>query len=337
MRRDKPNQPPTHMLPTRYLLVGLLTLVAVPLLSQNPSPSALISGKPQQQQSAPTQRPTDVENRGTQESPILVKQLPPENAQAQTEQEALDHTDKTTNDGKLVYFTKWLVIATLILGAVGFFQLFVFGEQARQLRKTVQAAADQSVDMKESIAQAARTAKAMEDVATHFNRSVIQAETSTATFSKRGEQQTRAYICVEVGTAVAQAQATNSKFGALTIMLNAGNTPAYKVGFRASVAVLPLPLAADFAFPLPDVISGYSILGPHQKMNITRFVDEFVPEEQVPDIKIAKGKALCIWGIIEYVDVFSAKRTTKFCQILNWGADGKTVFGTYHSQHNDAD
>jgi len=325
------------MLPTRELLLGLLMLVAVPLLSQNPSPTALKTSSPQQQQSAPTQQPNSGEDRGSRDFPIFVKQLPPDKTQAEVDQETKDREESATNDRRLVRFTLWLVIATVMLGLVGLLQLKVFTEQARQLRKTVQAAADQSVDMKESIAQAARTAKAMEDVATHFDRSVTQTERSTAAFSKRGEQQTRAYICVEVGTAVPQVQATNSKFGALTIMLNAGNTPAYKVGFRASVAVLPVPLAADFAFPLPDAISGYSILGPHQKMNITRFVDGFVPEEQVPDIKIAKGKALCIWGVIEYVDAFSAKRTTKFCQIFNWGADGKTVVGTYHSQHNDAD
>jgi len=316
----------------RYLTTFAFLLTTL----QNPSPSTLKARSPQQKQSSSTQQPASTNDRGTHESPIFVKQLPPEKTEVESAQEVKDRQQQRTNEGRLVNFTLWLVLATLILAFVGVLQLFVFSDQAKQLRKTVKSASDQSIDMKNSIAEAARAAKAMEDVARHFERSVTQAQESTAMFSKRGEMQMRAYLGVEVGTAAFQVRPQNIKFGAATGMLNVGATPAHKVGFVAEASVLPVPLPDDFAFPLPPLTEGGLVLGPHQKMTITRFVKDFVPDEQVEDIKVCKGQGLYIWGIIEYVDVFSAKHTTRFCQILNWGADGKTVFGTYISRHNDA-
>jgi hypothetical protein len=157
-----------------YLLLFAGLTFVIPAWSQNPSTSALTPSKPQQQQSSPAQQPTDGEKRGTQESPVFVKQLPPDKTQAEADQGAKDRTDKATNDGRLVRFTLLLVIATFILGAVGSLQLFVFGYQAIQLKRTVKAASDQSVEMKNSITQAARAADAMEAVATQIEQQVSQ-------------------------------------------------------------------------------------------------------------------------------------------------------------------
>ena len=317
----------------RYLMI----LVAALFSLQNPSPSTLKPRGPQQQQSPVAQQPANGNNRGTQDAPIFVKRLPPEKAQVEATQEAKDRDEKAANDKNLVKFTLWLVMATLILAGVGILQLGVFGYQSLQLKRTVKAAADQSRDMKDSIAQAARTAKAMEDVAIHFDRSVTQAEESTNVFQERGKQQTRAYICVDVGSAAYQDRVNNIKFGGQTLMVNAGNTPAHNVRFRARAAILPLPLPEDFSFPLPAESIGGSILGPRQRLTITQLVDDFVPDEEIEDIKKINGKkALYIWGIISYEDVFSEEYITRFCQLLYWLVDGKTIMGNYIGRHNDA-
>jgi hypothetical protein len=53
------------------------------------------------------------------------------------------------------------VVQAIIFG----FQLLVFGYQARKLHQTIKAAAQQSVDMGRSIAEATRAATAMEKFA----------------------------------------------------------------------------------------------------------------------------------------------------------------------------
>jgi hypothetical protein len=267
---------------------------------------------------------------------MFVKQLPPDKTQAETDQEAQDRAQKATTDGRLVYFTKWLVIATLILGAVGTLQLFVFGDQARQLRKTVEAAADQAVDMKVSIAQATRTAKAMEDVATHFERSVAQAEQSTAKFEARMAMQTRAYITVLVGDSIYQEREKNLRFQARPALMNTGNTFARKVGHRSKAAILPVPLPDNFDFPLPEERAGASVVGAHQNATISAVVDEFVEDAEVESIKNGSaGRILYVWGIVYYEDIFGMPRETKFCQALTWLPNGKT-WGVFIDGFNDA-
>jgi len=308
--------------------VKCLILVTAALVLQNLTPSALKSTKQQQHKTAVTQQPTSNEDRSTQDSPVFIKQLPPVQTQEETEQDAQDRINKSANDRDLVWFTG-------ILALVGFLQLLVFGYQAYWLKETVKAAFGQSADMKLSIEQAARSAAAMEKVAGHLEISSATAVESTKMFSERGEMQMRAYVCVQFGTAGAQNKADGAKFGAQAVMLNLGATPAHKVGFRARTEILPIPLPEDFTFPLPKENVGASVLGPHSPgVNITRFVESFVPDADVSAIKNANGKALYIWGIIDYEDVFSKSRTTNFCIMVNWTP--QAIFGTFVPKHNEA-
>jgi hypothetical protein len=311
-----------------------MTLAAAYLLSQSPSPSRGIVSQIPQSRSQSTQQPVKTNQQGTEQNPLVIKQLPTQKSDEESAQEAKDRNDKAANDRKLVEFTGRLVTTTFVLGAIGILQLFVFGYQAIQFQKTVKAAADQSEAMERSIAEANRSAAAMENVAKHIEGSTKAAIESTTMFKERGIQQMRAYICVEVGTAAYQVQADDIKFAAQTVMHNVGSTPAHQVRFSATAAILPFPLPNNFDFPLPTRPVGGSPLGPNQRMNITRIVDNFVPEDQVPQIKIGIGQGLYIWGVIEYIDIFSQTRTTSFCQLLNW-PDGKTVLGTYIDRHNE--
>jgi len=147
------------MLPA-LLIVALL----VQSSSQPPSPRRGEARQPQQSQSGSAKKPSSADQRGTEKSPLVIKQVPTPKTDAEAAQEAKDREEKTANERELVRFTGWLVVATLILAVVGLFQLFVFGDQARQLRKTVKAAAEQSEAMERSIAEATRLASAMEVV-----------------------------------------------------------------------------------------------------------------------------------------------------------------------------
>jgi hypothetical protein len=319
----------------RYFLILAVLAVAMSAWSQGPSPSG--GEVSQQKQSHPqtANQQSHADQRGTESAPLVVKILPTPNTQEESTNEAKDRAQESAEEGRLVELTGDLVVATCFLAGTGILQLFVFGYQAIQLRRTVEAASEQSKDMKESVAQAARTAKAMEDVAVYFGKSVAQAEQSTASFQERMAMQTRAYLSVIIGNAVFQDRAKNLRFQALPLVVNGGNTPARKVGHRSRAAILPVPLPDDFDFPLPEQRTGGSMVGAHQNATLNAIVDEFVNDAEVENIKKGMGKALHIWGIVYYEDIFGEQHETKFCQAITWLPDGK-IWGFYIERFNDA-
>lgn len=187
----------------------------------------------------------------------------------------------------------------------------------------------------ESAAGAHRSAQAMEDVATHIANSVEAARDSVAALRERTAQQMRAYLTVIVGTALYQEEAKNIRFQGLPLLLNTGHTPAHKVSYVAAADILPVPLPDDFTFPLTDDFKGASVVGAQQNNQLFALVDHFVDESEVPDIKIAKGKALYAWGTVRYEDIFGESHVTKFCQLITWLPNGN-VFGMFIPKHNEA-
>src|SRR5438445_6626974 len=313
----------------------LIFILAIVL--QNPSPSGRIVSQNQQSQAQPSQQPAQPNQRGTEQSPIFVKEVPTPKTEKESSQEAKDPEDKTANDRKLVDFTRDLVIVTAILGAIGCFQLMVFGLQARRLRQTVEAAADQGQAMERSIAEANRLAIAMEDTAKHLQANTKVALDSVTIGTERSAQQLRAYVCVEIGTAFYQERKKDIKFAGRSILINTGNTPAHNVRFRTQAAILPFPLPQGFVFPpLPANDAGGALLGPNRQQFITHMIDgDFVPDADVEGIKnLSGGNALYMWGIISYADVFGQAQTTTFCHLLHWNPD-KSVGGVFIPGHND--
>jgi hypothetical protein len=293
----------------RVLLV-MLTIFLLSLNSQQPNKKAQ-----QSEQTAATDK------RGTQESPVVVKVLPTVKTPEETEQERKDRENKTANDRNLVYLTG-------ILAAVGFLQLIVFGYQAYKLRETVESAGEQSEAMERHIGEAARSANAMENIATTMktgNRAIM-----------------RAYLVVTIGTALYQERRgpgqTDLKFEGRGSLLNTGNTPARNVRIRTEADILPIPIPKDFQFPLPEQseTKDAGIVGAHQTYIVGGTVKDFVPDAEVPLIKEGSRKALCIWGLITYDDVFGESHHTKFGQWLTWYPNG-TLFGYYIPGQNDAD
>lgn len=304
----------TYVVPLTLLLVWL----------QNPAPGRRKVSGPEQKQSAEGQQPTAQNQRGTETKPLFVKVLPPQQTLEESVRNATESREKATNDRNLV-------IVTAILAAIGFLQLLVFGYQATQLRKTVEAAAGQSEDMKRTVTEASRSAAAMEKVAEHIEISAAAATASVSSIN----QQMRAYLCAVIGGATYQERPKNLRFQASPQIINAGLTPAYRVFFRINAAILPVPLPKDFAFPLPAERNGGPLVGPRQSMAVSPVVRDFCGDSEVDKIKRGEGQALYAWGIIEYEDVFRNQQYTKFCQIYTWLPDGK-IWGYYTENHNEA-
>jgi hypothetical protein len=103
----------------------------------------LLSQKQPTESNGPQQSPAQ-DHRGTQDAPLFIKEVPTPKTKEESAADAKDRKEKSANDRKLVEFTG-------ILALVGALQLVVFGLQSYYLRKTVQAAAEQSEDMKRAI------------------------------------------------------------------------------------------------------------------------------------------------------------------------------------------
>jgi hypothetical protein len=303
--------------------------------SQSPTPSAREIRKTQKEQSFGSQQPTGRDQLGTEKTPFVVKLLPAPKTQEEVAQETKDRADKTANDKKLVEFTRDLVAATLVLAAIGLLQLVVFGLQAHRLRQTVDAAAEQSAAMERSITEANRMASAMEKVANDIAISAKASADSIVAVKERTAKQMRAYLTVIIGTGVFQDRSKQLKFESKPFLVNSGHTPAHKVRYRAKARILPVPLPQDFDFPLSAEDVGAAMLGPQQNAVLSAIVDDFCNDEEVGAIKVGKEKALYIWGIVNYEDVFGESHYTRFCQMTTWMNDEK-IWAYYIPQHNDA-
>jgi hypothetical protein len=236
-----------------------------------------------------------------------------------------------------IFWPSWaLVIVTALAVRYAIKTLGAIKAQVEEMQTTGQQTDKLIQEAIRQSEEAAKLAKAMEATAKGIEASTKVGMDSVAIGTQRSAQQLRAYICVAVGGAVYQERAKNLKFLAQSTLVNTGNTPAHKLGFKVKAAVLPVPLPEDFSFPLPSTTIGSMVVGPGPQQNITltATVDDFVPDQDVDAIKVLNGHGLYIWGIIEYEDVFQQRQITRFSQLLHWLGD--RVMGIYLERHNDA-
>jgi len=274
----------------------------------------------QNQKTKAPQHSSQTDQRGSQDSPLVVKVIPPAKTKEETEQETKDRNDKATNDRNLVK-------GTYILAGIGLLEFVVFGYQAIQLRKTVQSAAKQSEAMERYIAEAERSATAMETISNVIedgNKAVM-----------------RAYLTVLIGDALWQERRVGQddlKFEAKPNIVNTGSTPARKLRIRIRADILPIPIPATFDFPLPPADDSYfaGSIGAHQTSSTGSVINYFVPDAEVASIKEGMTKALCVWGNITYEDIFGNPHYTKFGQWLTW-LPSNQLFGYYTPNQNDGD
>jgi hypothetical protein len=89
---------------------------------------------------AQTNQAPKAHERGTEQSPVIVKILPTKESEEKAAADAHREDEKTENDRRLARFTELLFWATGALSVIGLLQLFVFGWQGIQLKRAVSAA-----------------------------------------------------------------------------------------------------------------------------------------------------------------------------------------------------
>jgi hypothetical protein len=212
-------------------------------------------------------------------------------------------------------------------------QVIEMRSTGQQTDKLIQENIAQSASLERSVAETARFATAVEEVAKNLE--------STAKISSETLQglrkQMRAYLTVVVGGGIPQSRESNLKFDARPLLVNAGPTPARNVRYRIKAAILPIPIPRDFDDAIGiEKEEGGNMMDAHQNAQMMGVVEDYVPEDQIEDIKIGKGPGMYAWGTVTYEDVFGERHTTKFCQQLTWLPNGN-VFGYYVAGRNDAD
>lgn len=124
------------MLTLRYLIIGLALSVAMTANSaghsQRQSPQDHQQDKLQQ-----TQQHTAPDQRGTEQSPFIIRTLPSPSDEAKAAEEAKEQKEKKELDTKLVNFNGDLAFYTKILAIFAALQCFAMIIQAYWLHRTV--------------------------------------------------------------------------------------------------------------------------------------------------------------------------------------------------------
>lgn len=223
----------------------------------------------------------------------------------------------------------WLVGVTAILA---FFTFRLWLSTFRLARDARESSARQGNEMRESIEQNTRAAGAMERVAR-------TAERNTGLLEENWRRQMRAYLTVIIGSGAYQDREKNIKFEVKPVLLNSGFTPAHRMDYWATAGILPFPLPETFDFPVPqDIRRKEFVLGPHQNIMLNAFTDDFVPDEEVAELKAGRDRRIYIWGEVTYEDVFGEHHETRFCHSLFWYGTppDELVSGTYAERYNEA-
>jgi hypothetical protein len=145
---------------------------SAPTPLQIPSPSAANPNDPAQAKPSGAEKSAEPDQRGTQESPLIVKIFPTPKTEAETRQTQEERENKSTADW-------WMVRFTAILGFIGFLQLLAFGWQGWQLRRGVTVAGQAANEARDAIkatqasADAANTHARAAEEANRINRELL--------------------------------------------------------------------------------------------------------------------------------------------------------------------
>jgi len=265
----------------KIILVALCVLTQL----QTPVPSKREAGQRRENQTGGTQQPPSRDQRGTEEVPFVVKTLPTPKTDTETTQDAQERKEKSANDSNLVKFTLYLVVATGVLAVIGALQLFVFGYQAIQLQRTVQAAKESSDAL----------------INTERPWVLIAAVGSEQKFRNNQMAQEAYFTIRNYGKSPAWIIEMGGTFETLKNLSELPPNPVYEHienETNRGIVIVPRTVEDD----------KYSLWLPHK--------NAFVNAEFQ---RVANTKELlwCVYGFVIYKDIFGKVRETRFCSVLD--------------------
>jgi hypothetical protein len=193
----------------------------------------------------------------------------------------------------------------IITGVLAYFTYQLWTANKTLVEGAREAAKNESKDMRDSIAQAARAAAAMEQVASVTR---VNAELMSGLLSK----QMRAYVQVNIGKSTAQRD--SMVFGSWPEIVNVGLTPAKNVSYRLMADIMdPALMLREYVYPQPEqVFTNDATLNPRQQFTVMATVKHRFEPSEVEAICKGEKKRLYVWGTITYDDVFGGHHETRF-------------------------
>jgi hypothetical protein len=154
------------------------------------------------------------------------------------------------------------------------------------------------------------------------------------------ERQLRAYIHTLGKDFLVQGD-EHARFVNRFSVVNAGQTPAYKLKIDSVVKILPRPLPDNFAFDFIPEGKNRSMMmvGPGRSVGHDSLADAILSDEEMISImRSDSGVRLYSFGTIRYEDCFGHPRFTNFCYFLEWEVTTEGYSFSVHptEQHNDA-
>jgi hypothetical protein len=211
--------------------------------------------------------------------------------------------ERTTSD-PVAFFTFWLVISTIGLGA-STVMLWRAGE--KQFRLARRSSAIQSRDMQASIAASNRTASMAA-------RAAEAAHTSNKIAQETAERQLRAYIVPEKVTATVMKIGLSPE---VQVQLrNSGQTPAYRVMINTLIGIRPATTPAselDWNIPMSR-----ATVAPNMEIFILGGGSRLLKPLTQTDVDAIKdGRSIFyVYGEVRYADAFGNNRTTKYSYVF---------------------
>ena len=128
------------------------------------------------------------------------------------------------------------------------------------------------------------------------------------------------------------------RFEPRAIIVNRGNTPAYKVKFSVCADVVPFPLADDYPFELPEIPTGEagSIIASTLNKIVSAVVPKTYSDSEAARIKAGIEARLVMWGHVTYEDAFGIARFVKFGFSYLYFEDGINNMSDDIPRHNES-
>jgi hypothetical protein len=283
------------MLRSQQIVLGLALLLALCAeclaLSQRPSPTERKAGQPEQQQPQAPKESAATDQRGTEQSPLVVKVQPTPETETEAAANREEREQRSANEQETTKFNRFLVIIGALQLVVFVGQLSVFSYQAWKLRQTVGATEN-----------AADAAKKSADSLRNIERAYVFIDYE---------------LLKERNAAIKVGGISRCKQIEL-VLKNFGRTPAVVNGINCKCHYWPnryLPETEPDSIKIPSGIA----IGSGSPWSIPANF-----EGAVSDIDNAMNGAgsIYLYGTIMYLDMFGEQRETGFCCEWNF-AEGQ--------------
>jgi hypothetical protein len=304
-------------------MMGFLPLIIHGAASPN-TPAKKVDQAPKAQTNSAPNQP------GSEAAPFFIKVVQARDVEAEAAREKKDE-DRDGWDRAMAIATVALAFITFSLALYTAKLFYATKAMAGEAKDTSKA---QAIDTQAALIIAGKSADAAKE-------SADAAKAMVSVIEGNGQKQMRAYLSVFPNTYFPQKKEGTlheRRLRVYMILRNSGYTPARAVNFQITANLIECPLPDGFELgPLSIRLPGKSHIAPGREHIMQAEMKYFLNEEQEKEMRDPLyPRKLCIFGRVEYKDVFDKDHFTNFCHWAVWNSGGD--FGTENAHRcNDAD